>query len=452
MLVRFSVENFMSFNKMESFSMAASKVTRMKNHIVNIQDKRILKGGLIFGANASGKSNLIKAIDFARRIILYGSENVDFNKKYFRIDKSNFLKPGVFQFDFVVNELTYSYGFAISYATKEVISEWLYKIVGSDISIFERATDNDGKVSITSDIKIRSNDDARKFEVYKDDYMNSENKKIKQSIFLSDIASRSSEKSDFFGAFIDIINWFKNIIIIFPNSKYGGLGNIVENKTLKDVFESMLAYFDTGVESVSGNIIDFDKIFEDIDTDGIEQIKANISNDLNDKPLTLGIGNKIVSLVRNKSGDIKATKMVLNHGNSDDLFDCEDESDGTQRLFDLIPLFFSKNDSKVIFIDEIDRSLHSKLTQEFIELFYKVSENQRTQLVATTHDSNLMDLELVRQDEIWFIERQVNHNSKIFSLNKFKERFDKKIEKEYLLGRYGAIPVFTRRDILFEEE
>ena len=97
----------------------------------------------------------------------------------------------------------------------------------------------------------------------------------------------------------------------------------------------------------------------------------------------------------------------------------------------------------MILIDEIDRSLHTNLTRKFLELFYTIVENRDCQLIATTHDSNLLDLDLLRQDEIWFIERQLDHSSKVFSLNKFKERFDKKIDKEYLIGRYGAIPIFT---------
>ena len=96
----------------------------------------------------------------------------------------------------------------------------------------------------------------------------------------------------------------------------------------------------------------------------------------------------------------------------------------------------------IIFIDEIDRSLHTNLTRKFLELFYELTQGDTSQIIATTHDSNLLDLELVRQDEIWFVKRIEDHSSKIYSLNRFKERYDKVIDKEYLLGRYDAIPVF----------
>ena len=116
------------------------------------------------------------------------------------------------------------------------------------------------------------------------------------------------------------------------------------------------------------------------------------------------------------------------------MFDYTDESDGTKRLFDLIPLFYENRKVSVTLIDEIDRSLHTNLTRKFLELFYRTDEKKDCQLIATTHDSNLLDLDLLRKDEIWFVERQNDHNSKVFSLNKFKERFDKKIDKEYLIG------------------
>ena len=133
---------------------------------------------------------------------------------------------------------------------------------------------------------------------------------------------------------------------------------------------------------------------------------------------------------------------MSDHGNSEDQFEYGDESDGTQRLFDLIPIFYNTNKNKVVIIDEIDRSLHTNVVKRFIELFFSITQGSDRQIIATTHDSNLLDLELMRQDEIWFVERDNDHSSKIFSLNKFRERFDKKINKEYLLGRYGASPVF----------
>ena len=188
--------------------------------------------------------------------------------------------------------------------------------------------------------------------------------------------------------------------------------------------------------------MEFDKIFDGIPKEEAEKLKIRISNDIQDEPVMFKVNNQMYSLRKDKEGNVITTKMMQNHGNDWELFDYLEESDGTQRLFDLIPLFYEYNGNRVIFIDEIDRSFHTNLTRRFLELFYGLTEGDTSQMIATTHDSNLLDLELVRQDEIWFVNRMEDHSSEIYSLNRFKERYDKVIDKEYLLGRYAAIPVF----------
>ena len=212
-------------------------------------------------------------------------------------------------------------------------------------------------------------------------------------------------------------------------------------------FSNIVDYFDTGIESVEGESqqMNFDKILDNIPREDAEKIKIDISNAANEHPIMFRINKQVFELRKDAYGNIVYNKLVLNHGNEDDMFDYNDESDGTKRLFDLIPLFYENRKISLILIDEIDRSLHTNLTRKFLEKFYEIVEGRDCQLIATTHDSNLLDLELLRQDEIWFVERQDDHSSKIFSLNIFKERFDKKIDKEYLIGRYGAIPIFNER-------
>lgn len=221
--------------------------------------------------------------------------------------------------------------------------------------------------------------------------------------------------------------------------------HIISNDKKKNFFTTLLSYFDTGIQGVEGRekIFDFDKILNSVPEEVAEKVKVDISNKVEKHPIMMKVGEQIVLLKKDKNGDIKYNKLQLNHGNNDDLFEYMDESDGTRRLFDLIPLLYTNKKRSVIFIDEIDRSLHTNLTKKFMQLFYNLTKNTSSQLIVTTHDSNLLDLDLVRQDEIWFVERQQDHSSKIYSLNKFKERFDKKIDKEYLIGRYGAIPFFN---------
>ena len=146
----------------------------------------------------------------------------------------------------------------------------------------------------------------------------------------------------------------------------------------------------------------------------------------------------------NGNDEPKVTTIKLRHGKSIFDFDFEDESDGTRRLFDLMDMLLMKDDDIVYVVDELERSLHPKLTEHFLKLFSERHKDHKIQLVFTTHEAAIMDQELVRRDEIWFIERDGENNSKIYSLDRFKERYDKKLSKAYLEGRYGAIPVFNR--------
>lgn len=448
MFVGFSVSNHLSFKTTQTISMMASKVIRHKEHILNSNGKKILKTGLIYGANAGGKSNLIRAIDFSRDIILYGLGEVDLNKKHFRICKDGYETPGVFEYRLITQAgKEYSYGIAISYAKQEILSEWLIRTEknGTETCIFNRDMNEKGIAFTESEVKIRNTEEKMRWKIYLGDFGENISESMKKKSILSDIAERSSRKNGIFSEILDVFVWFQRMIIIFPTSQYNALNQMAEDEKIRNFFSKILKYFDTGIESVEAKRtqMDFDKIFEGIPKEDAEIIKTRISNDIHDDSAMIKINNQIYSLFRNDDGTIITTKMMQNHGNDQDLFEYSDESDGTQRLFDLIPLFYEHNGNRVIFIDEIDRSLHTNLTRKFLELFYKLTEEDTSQIIATTHDSNLLDLELVRQDEIWFIKKTGDHSSNIYSLNRYKERYDKKIDKEYLLGRYEAIPEFN---------
>ena len=447
MFIGFSVSNFLSFKSPQTMSMMASKVARHKEHILNGNGKKILKTGLIYGANAGGKSNFIKAIDFSRDIILDGLEEVDLNRKYFRINKEGYRQPGVFEYRLITqSKKEYSYGIAISYAAKEIISEWLVRIEknGSETCIFNRDIDESGENFTFSEVTHKNEAEKIKWEIFLDVFGKNISPAMKKKSILSDVAERSNEKSGVLKEIMDVYEWFQSIIILFPTSQYSGLNQLVEIEEVRKFFSGILKYFDTGIESVESKQgeMNFDRIFEGIPKEHAEKLKIRISNDIENDPVMFKVNNQVYSLRKDEEGNIITTKMMQNHGNPQELFEYSDESDGTQRLFDLIPLFYEHQNNRVIFIDEIDRSLHTNLTRRFLELFYSLTEKSDCQIIATTHDSNLLDLDLVRQDEIWFIKRLEDHSSKMYSLNRYKERYDKKIDKEYLLGRYDAIPIF----------
>ncbi len=161
--------------------------------------------------------------------------------------------------------------------------------------------------------------------------------------------------------------------------------------------------------------------------------------------LIFEINGESFALKKGDNNGYKIIKIGLTHRNEKKeniVFDAEDESDGTRRLLDFIPALHQLAKTNATFIiDELDRSLHSKLTINIFNLFYELATSNRSQLIATTHESLLLDLELFRKDEIWFVEKS-NNESRLYSLDEFKVRNDKIINKDYLLGRYGAIPIF----------
>lgn len=454
MLVGFSVGNYKSFKDRQKISFEASKIIRHKSHVALKRGKRILKSGLVFGANAGGKSNLVKAIRFSREIVLTGLDKVNLSKSHFRIDGNMYKEPGIFEYRIMVGDFEYSYGIAISYLEKIILSEWLIRIdnSGKELYIFNREVDDNNISHTESEVEYSNIEDRNRMDFYLEGFSENISEAYKKKTILSDIALRANKKVGIFAEIKRIYEWFEDIIILFPNSKYSGLNQVAVDEDKKLFFSSLMSYFDTGIESVEGGSreMDFYKVLDSIPREEAEKIKIDISNAANEHPIMFKVDEQVFELRKDENGNLVYNTLSMNHGNTDDMFDYNDESDGTKRLFDLIPLFYVNRKASLILIDEIDRSLHTNLTRNFLELFYEVVKEKDCQLIATTHDSNLLDLELLRQDEIWFVERQDDHSSKVFSLNKFKERFDKKIDKEYLLGRYGAIPVFDDNYVLEE--
>ena len=135
----------------------------------------------------------------------------------------------------------------------------------------------------------------------------------------------------------------------------------------------------------------------------------------------------------------KVTTIRLHHNKSFYEFGFDEESDGTRRLFDLMDMLLNKREDVLYVVDELERSLHPKLTERFLQLFMQLHDEQRMQLLFTTHESSIMDQAIFRRDEIWFVERNAENASSIYSLDRFKERYDKVLSKAYLEGRYGSI-------------
>lgn len=437
MLIRFSVENYRSFYERQVFSMAAGKYTRHKGHLIVANGKRFLKGSVLFGANAAGKSNLIKAISFGKNIVFDGLNRGKIYNRNFRIDKESIHKPAVFQYDFYSNGHFYSYGFAFSYSEVKFLSEWLYLVEEEKETIVFERSENE---KIETELKLKK-ENKTKFEIYAEGVAD-------DKTFLWEIVSHKLKGNEDFFPFFDVLDWFQSLIIIFPQTKINSFQPFFSTDSLESLGK-LLNYFDTGIETLTGEEKPMEEVLsflpKEIKKDLISDVEEAFSKENDPENLftvEVTVRGRRISFSKSEDGQITGAQLMMDHGNSGELFELQDESDGTRRLFDLIPLYKKGMQNHVILIDELDRSFHTKLTIEFIQKFYEKTEGIPSQLIVTLHDSNVMNLNLLRQDEIWFVERKDDHSSELYSLNKFKERFDHSVAKDYLLGRYGSVPNF----------
>lgn len=445
MLIRFSFENFRSYRDRTVFSMVAGKISRHGGHVCECNGRRLLRSTFVFGANAGGKSNFVKALNFGRRLVVEGTYPFDMNKLHFRLG-GNKNRIGTFQYDLFADGKFYSYGFAIDYDNSVIVEEWLYQIDDQrEISIFHRVRDGGDGTRITTELQLSGEDETR-FKVYVADFGGRE---MRKELFLRDVARRAGRDTEFGRDSATVCRWFRKLLVIFPETRYTGVPSFMVDSKKNEAISRLLIHFDTGIVSLVDKEIDVDKFWEQVPSEIRDDLKKDLSRNLED-----GSGNALVTVNDGLStfmfvydrGKIVVRKSLENHGNPNDLFERAEESDGTNRLFDLVPLYENWRNGRVVVIDEIDRSLHTKATLEFVRLFLSDDSMKKAQLIATTHDGGLLDLDVLRQDEIWFAERATDNSTSLFSLLKFKARFDKDIRKDYLFGRYGALPIFGSFD------
>lgn len=435
MLVRFIVENFLSFNGQTEFSMVAGRYRSLNHHIikgVGKNDLNLLRAAVLYGANASGKSNLIKAMEFGKRLVIMGTKiNELIPVRPFKLLGENDQKLSKLQYDFKYKNKLYSYGY--SFDRHKIHEEWLYesgKI--SEKLLFERKTDEKNKVHVKF---------AKKYIREKKEFLSfvAEGTRPNQ-LFLTESVQRN------INYFIDVYEWFNaRLMIIFPESQLSDLEFLLmqEQKDLKKIYLDYLHSFDTGISNLLTVVQELDKT--DIPPEIKEQLAKIISKNTTAIVKGKKPGNERYNVRRGKNGELEAIKLCTKHkmidSGKETTFEISDESDGTQRIIDLIPILSNlAHEEDTYVVDEIDRSLHPHITTRFLKTFLNDKATNKKQLIVTTHESNLLDFEMVRRDEIWFVQKNVNGESMIYSLEEYKPRYDKDIRKGYLLGRFGAIP------------
>ena len=443
MLVKLSIENFLSFENETELSMIPSNKTRKKSeHKIKIKSTDILKHAVIYGANASGKSNLIEAFQFIKHCVVK-SIPTNATTMFCKSKKENEKKPSTFELQFSLNEKFYAYGFSLVLSERKVVSEWLYELFqnGSSKALFER--ESGCKPVVGKDVSLTSADNS-KLQTYLEDFDESGN-----SLFITFMnQGKKYNPNTKLSFFKEIYTWInESLTICTPQTSLTSFEYYYDQASLTRINE-LIKVFDTGISEVNIEEITLEELQKELPV----PVYDNLMSELKNKIEIEGLQSLRVSMRSSDSffniefvdkNSFKVTTIKLKHGPSFYHFNFKEESDGTRRLFELLDILLTKSDNKVYVIDEMERSLHPKLTSKFIELFEIMHPEQKVQLIFTTHESSIMDQELFRRDEIWFVERDKNNNSTIYSLDIFKERYDKKLSKAYLEGRYGAIPVFT---------
>ncbi|KMP24516.1 ATP-binding protein [Bacillus wiedmannii] len=444
MLMRFNVKNFLSFDEMQEFAMTAGNVRNKEQHLIKGKSINLLKFSALYGPNASGKSSFVKALKFSKEIILNGL-NYNSNDKYFRLKSDTAIKPTTFEYEFNIGMKYYAYGFNLLLSESKITGEWLYELKPSGESlIYERdLIINDFKQGI----KFKTEASKTRFDIYSEDILNNKN-----VLFISEINRNKEsvfEKHEEFRVFNDIFNWFtKTLDINFPDDPVSSTDFFVDNdKENNDRLFALLDCLGTGITDFKLVNTSVEEVRKQIPL----QILKNIENEL--RKHKEGVvhfrskNNLHIIRLDEKKENLEFQTMYFFHGTNGGNFTLGEESDGTRRLLDLIEILLSESE-KVYVIDEIDRSLHPNLTHKFIELFLDMLADKRIQLIITTHEDRLLDLGLLRRDEVWFVEKQEDGSSKLYSLEKYKTRFDKRILNSYLEGRYGAVPKFKRLSFL----
>lgn len=427
MIVTFLLENWRSFRDPVTFSMVAGRERRHNDRVPRIEryQSRVLPIAAIFGGNASGKTNLLRALNFAKRFITSGIRNPTgrIPVEPFKLDEESASRPSRFEFELLIDEILYCYRFSVM--RECVVEEALArKSQGVETTLYKR---NAGSIRFLPSLlgldRLQLVFDCTR----------------ENQLFLTNSVLLNIE--DFAGVY----RWFnEQLEFVAPDSRFAPFEYLDEDVSqhhgrMKDI----LAQLDLGVSRLDMEEVSLARILP-------RELIESISDDLQDDQAAVlavdPMGDR--HLVARSNGNLEAKKLVTFHqrvDGSEVKFAFRDESDGSRRVIDLLRAFLdltSETCRKVYVIDEFDRSLHTHLALWLLQ--YYLLQNapaSRSQLVFTTHDAQLMDPDLFRRDEIWVAEMNRRGASDLVSLSEYQGiQDDRDIRKIYLQGRLGGVP------------
>lgn len=448
MLINFTVSNFRSFDKEERFSMVAGKARNFSERTSRISSAnvKLTKFKAIYGANASGKSNLVSAIDFMQHAVLH-SIPTNATMDYCRVSETNAERTSTFSVEVVLDNIRYIYGFEAILNSGMFTKEWMYEVRRQRCrTIFYRDVQN-GTYDVAS--YVEESQLADRLSFYADDIKND------GSILFLRVMNKN--KDSLYDAYPilepyrNVYRWFRfKLSVNYPDEPITQYTYFFDSEG-SAAAEELLARFDTGISKVQvcdeptdKLIAQFPKrLWSDLVESLTEQKKRYEEQQQERIPAIMlrmqeDHSMYIFELIEE---EVRCKTLKFQHKHGQSLFSLKEESDGTIRLLDLLEVLLANSSDTVYVIDEVSRCLHPLLTKKLIGDFLALAAERNIQLIVTTHEADLMDLDLLRQDEIGFVgKRDDDGTSKIFGLDEFGARFDKRIRKAYLDGEYGGVP------------
>lgn len=427
MIVEFSVENFLSFKDLTTLTLVSAQSFKehQDSHTIETPYKfKLLKSAIVYGNNASGKSNLLKAMGFMKQTVLHSFRDalLEYNERKFPLEKfalntQSEKDSSYFEITFIQNEIKYRYGFEIDY--DKIVAEWLFHTTSKEVYLFKR--------------------DNQYIEINKSAFREGLGKEedVKENVlFLSLLATLGKKTSSI------VIDWFKKFNFI------DGIHDRGHKRYTIDKLKSDEKFFSW--------VLNFIKYLEISNLDTSEENVGEIDLEtLREKEKDEEIINLLTSIQKIQSKQPKRDQLITFHRKYDEnnvfvgtvpfYFDRQ-ESEGTKKLLYLLgPWYDTLQNGKILLIDELDSRLHSHLILRLIEYFHQSNQNN-AQLVCAVHDVSLLNNQTFRRDQIWFVEKNQFGASELYSLADFKTDKVRKrsaFNKNYLKGKYGAIPYFT---------
>lgn len=418
MLIGMSVGNYRSFHEVVTFSMAATAITSrdktLDQHTVfSVGNVSLLTSAAIYGANASGKSNCIAALRFIRDFVINSARSMQIDDpiqvERFRLSTATIDQPSFFELSFMIETTQYRYGCEVT--PQAVVSEWLYHTRNvRETMVFEREGD-----------QIELAEAFKEFRQLRQFTRNN-------ALFLSVIAQFNGEIAK------TILKWFTQIQIDLSINDRQGRMNVLGQFEQTDDQAAIIHFvkaLDVGITDIQVERI-------------VEDLHPNEYPGSQTKPPA---GSTVIE----RHSRTTYSKLKTLHEQFDvngslvgfEAFDIEaHESDGTKKLLALaFPIVHALKHGSLLMVDELDARIHPLITWEIIKLFNTATSNpHHAQLIFTTHDTNLLSHDLFRRDQLWFTEKNRHGATKLYSLVEYKVRNDASLEKNYIEGRYGAIP------------